>query len=98
MPYFVHKVVQAYEGYRHSAAPNTDTTPPILSNDTPGPHGKQATNLLLLLTSLYNLRVISCVLVFDLVRALLEEMGEESKEKVLREEDVELILIIVRST
>lgn len=51
--------------------------------------GKECSNLLVLISELYNFQVISSVLVFDIIRALLN--GD------LTEFNVELLLKIVRS-
>lgn len=52
--------------------------------------GKEASNLIVLVSELYNFQVISCILIYDLVRDLL------SKPQ-LSEYSVELLLKIVRS-
>ncbi|KAF9560494.1 ARM repeat-containing protein [Agrocybe pediades] len=52
--------------------------------------GKECSNLIVLLSELYNFQVISCVLVFDVIRALLAED--------LTEFTVELLLKIVRNS
>jgi nucleolar MIF4G domain-containing protein 1 len=52
--------------------------------------GKECSNLVVLLSELYNFQVISSVLIFDLVRQLL---GND-----LTEFDVELLLKLMRST
>ena len=57
--------------------------------DQDGP-GKEASNLIVLVSELYNFQVISCILIYDLVRNLL------SKPQ-LSEYSVELLLKIVRS-
>ena len=51
--------------------------------------GKECSNLIVLISELYNFQVISCVLLFDVVRSLLEGR--------LTEMDVELLLKILRS-
>lgn len=51
--------------------------------------GKECSNLIILISELYNFQVISCVLLFDVVRSLLEGR--------LTEMDVELLLKILRS-
>lgn len=51
---------------------------------------KAASNLTTLLAELYNFQVVSCVLVYDLIRRFLEGGLRE-------ERDVELLLRIVRS-
>lgn len=54
-----------------------------------GPAGaKESKNLLTLTLELYNFQVISCVLVYDLVRMLIGNLDEQS---------VELLLKIVKS-
>lgn len=51
--------------------------------------GKEALNLVVCIAELYNLEVISCVLIYDIIRPLLKEgMGEL---------EVELLLKILRS-
>ena len=50
--------------------------------------GKECSNLLILLSDLYNYRVISCTLVYDIIRLILE--GH------LSELDVELILKLAK--
>jgi len=52
--------------------------------------GKEASNLIVLVSELYNFQVISCILIYDLVRDLLSEPQ-------LSEYNVELLLKIVRS-
>ena len=51
--------------------------------------GKECSNLLVMISELYNFQVISCVLVFDVIRRLLEGYLTEFK--------VELLLKIMRS-
>jgi nucleolar MIF4G domain-containing protein 1 len=53
------------------------------------PKGKECLNLSVLLSELYNFQVISCVLVYDVIRGLLDTLNEF---------DVELLLKIARST
>jgi len=57
--------------------------------DQDGP-GKEASNLIVLVSELYNFQVVSCILVYDLVRDL---FGKPQ----LSEYSVELLLKIVRS-
>jgi nucleolar MIF4G domain-containing protein 1 len=78
--YFVQNTVAAYERQR-SAALRSDSS----SDD----NSKECTNLAVLISELYNFQVISCVLIFDIVRGILDEQ--------LTEFDVELLLKIVRS-
>ncbi|KAF8591084.1 ARM repeat-containing protein [Ramaria rubella] len=53
------------------------------------PKGKECLNLAVLLSELYNFQVVSCVLVYDIIRGLLETLDEF---------DVELLLKIVRNS
>jgi len=52
--------------------------------------GKEASNLIVLVSELYNFQVISCILIYDLVRDLLSQPR-------LLEYHVELLLKVVRS-
>jgi len=52
--------------------------------------GKEASNLIVLISELYNFQVISCILIYDLIRDLL------NKPRLL-EYNVELLLKVVRS-
>jgi nucleolar MIF4G domain-containing protein 1 len=79
--YFVQHVVASYEQYYASL--DTSMTG---EDDT---LGKECSNLIVLLSELYNFQVISCVLVFDIVRQLLDAG--------ITEMNVELLLKIVRS-
>jgi len=55
----------------------------------PPEKGKECSNLIILISELYNFQVISCVLMFDIIRTLLDG--------ALTEIDVELLLKILRS-
>lgn len=92
--YLVQNVVAKYE-YHHKAlktlqSPDTDvcvdTQPQVQNQES---KGKECSNLMVLLSELYNFQVISSVLVFDLVRQLLDDD--------LNEFDVELLLKLMRS-
>lgn len=83
--HFVQEIVKGYEvaygnvGNQQQDASNADAV--IV--------GKDAQNLLVCIAELYNFEVVSCVLMYDMVRALLKEsMGEL---------EVELLLKILRS-
>ena len=52
------------------------------------PKSKECLNLAVLLSELYNFKVVSCVLVYDVIRRLLDDLNEF---------DVELLLKIIRS-
>lgn len=81
---FVQSVVSSYEHHYsvHASA---------IAGDAIGePSGKECSNLIVLLSELYNFQVISCVLVYDIIRNLL------SAE--LREFDVELLLKLLRNS
>lgn len=72
---FVQTLVQTLSGHLES------------SNEAAG---KESTNLISLLAELYNFQIISCVLIFDLIRKFLEGSLRDEKE-------VELLLKVVRS-
>lgn len=89
--YFVQNVVTSYE--RHHRALqcsegdiSADSQPQAQDQK---PKGKECSNLMVLLSELYNFQVISSVLVFDLVRQLLQDD--------LTEFNVELLLKLMRS-
>lgn len=62
---------------------------PDRSRDDEEIKGKECTNLMVLLCELYNLQVIACILMYDMIRALLGS--------VVSEMDVEILLKILRS-
>lgn len=76
--YFVQSTVSAYE--KHMEPDSRDQEEP----------GKEASNLIVLVSELYNFQVISCILIYDLVRDLLNQPQ-------LSECNVELLLKIVKS-
>ncbi|OCH94379.1 hypothetical protein OBBRIDRAFT_789292 [Obba rivulosa] len=87
--HFVQSVVASYE--RHfvelqQPQPSSDAQP----RDDQDPVGKECSNLIILLSELYNFQVISCVLVYDVIRGLLD--GD------LTEFKVELLLKIARNS
>lgn len=70
-----------------SVQPSTNLSP---TNESQEAHdGKECSNLLILISELYNFQVISSLLVFDIIRGLLEQDLTEFK--------VELLLKIMRS-
>ncbi len=76
-------VVSSYE--RHYSILSTTT-----HGATSDPLGKECSNLIVLLSELYNFQVISCALIYDIIRNLL--LAE------LTEFVVELLLKLLRST
>ncbi|KAJ7285115.1 hypothetical protein C8J57DRAFT_1290481 [Mycena rebaudengoi] len=85
--YFVQQVVSAFE--QHYTNLKDGETVPANATET-STSGKECSNLIVLLSELYNFQVISCVLVFDIIRDLLETD--------LSEFSVELLLKIVRNS
>lgn len=87
--HFVQHVVSSYERYYGSTQSTQLACNPDgqLETDT---LGKECSNLIVLLSELYNFQVISSILVFDIIRGLLE--GD------LAEFRVELLLKIVRNS
>ncbi|KAJ7593311.1 hypothetical protein C8J56DRAFT_495127 [Mycena floridula] len=82
--HFVQNVVASYERYHNNLGVQDEEL--VDGHDT---RGKECSNLIVLLSELYNFQVISCLLVFDVIRGLLE---------VLTEFNVELLLKIVRNS
>ncbi|KAF7327646.1 MIF4G/MA4-domain-containing protein [Mycena kentingensis (nom. inval.)] len=81
--HFVQSVVAAYEQHYVSLG---DTKDP--ESDAPAP--KECSNLIVLISELYNFQVISCLLVYDIIRGLLDADLSEHK--------VDLLLKIVRNS
>ncbi|RDB25941.1 Suppressor of glycerol defect protein 1 [Hypsizygus marmoreus] len=86
--YFVQNVVSLYERYHAALSSDATSTSEDQVNDET--KGKECSNLLVLLSELYNFQVISSVLVFDIIRGLLRNE--------LTEFGVELLLKIVRNS
>lgn len=87
---FVQTIVNLFEQHHHSVL---DSSPSLEEGQESAP-GKEASNLLVLLCELYNFQVVSCVLIYDIVRVLL---GAPTSHTGINEFDVELLLKIVRS-
>lgn len=80
--------MSTYETYRKHELANSPLGVAADRNDDFTP-GKECMNLILLISELYNVHVISCVLVYDLIRDLLAGGVTEL--------NVELLLKITRS-
>ncbi|EUC56072.1 suppressor of glycerol defect protein, putative, partial [Rhizoctonia solani AG-3 Rhs1AP] len=76
--YFIEHTVSSYE--KHWSQ----------NSHEPGVGSKESSNLLVLVSELYNFQVISCVLIYDLVRALLNSEFSEF--------DVELLLKVLKNS
>ncbi|KAL5633484.1 hypothetical protein ACGC1H_003846 [Rhizoctonia solani] len=76
--YFIENTVSSYE--KHWSQ----------NSHEPGVGSKESSNLLVLVSELYNFQVISCVLIYDLVRALLNSEFSEF--------DVELLLKVLKNS
>lgn len=88
--YFTQNVVSSYETHHAALQIQSASTSAPASDDTStSAEGKECSNLIVLLSELYNFQVISSVLVFDIIRDLLS--------RNLTEFGVELLLKIVRS-
>ncbi|KAJ7707589.1 hypothetical protein B0H17DRAFT_1166033 [Mycena rosella] len=88
--YFVQTVVSAYEQH-YIDLKGLEINPDEIETQTgASTSGKECSNLIVLLSELYNFQVISCVLVFDIIRGLLDTD--------LSEFSVELLLKIVRNS
>ncbi|KAI0649110.1 ARM repeat-containing protein [Trametes meyenii] len=88
--FFVQHVVASYD--KHFVALNDPSTalPPVSTNTDEEPAGKECSNLVVLLSELYNFQVISSILMYDVIRALLD--GD------LTEFKVELLLKVARNS
>ncbi|KAJ6513111.1 hypothetical protein C8R45DRAFT_857463 [Mycena sanguinolenta] len=90
--FFVQKVVSEYEQHYAALKDAPDQAAAVSDNAQTGAStsGKEGSNLIVLLSELYNFQVISCVLVFDIIRGLLDTD--------LSEYGVELLLKVVRNS
>ncbi|KAG8746207.1 suppressor of glycerol defect [Ceratobasidium sp. 414] len=93
--YFVEQTVSSYETHwatlRTAALKPAENSTIENNGDTSPPTGtKESSNLLVLLSELYNFQMISCVLIYDLIRALLNSE--------FLEHDVELLLKVVKNS
>lgn len=77
--HFVQSTVSSYEKHLPSNTEDSDEQQ----------EGKEASNLLVLISELYNFQVVSSLLVFDIIRALLDSNLSENR--------VELLLKLLRS-
>lgn len=82
--FVVQNVVSAYEC--HLRDYESDTPDPTTQSEE---RGKECSNLIVLLSELYNFQVVSCILLYDIIKDLLS--------KTLSEFRVELLLKILRS-
>ncbi|OJA13626.1 hypothetical protein AZE42_03974, partial [Rhizopogon vesiculosus] len=84
--YFVQNAVASYE--RHLASVDEKSTPN--TTEVVEDLGKECSNLVVLFSELYNFQVISCILIYDIIRGLLD--------KDLSEFRVELLLKLLRNS
>ena len=83
-------MVSTYEKHFSALQENPDSAlPGVEGANAEDVKGKETSNLIVLLSELYNFQVISCLLVYDIIRMLLEGNLTEFK--------VELLLKITRS-
>ncbi|KAA1467657.1 ARM repeat-containing protein [Dentipellis sp. KUC8613] len=82
--FFLQSVVSSYETHFDALDANTGDA----SEDDS--RGKECSNLIVLLSELYNFQVISCILIYDIIRSLLA--------KDLTEFNVELLLKLLRNS
>ncbi|KAL0574986.1 suppressor of glycerol defect [Marasmius crinis-equi] len=85
--YFLQNVVTSYEQHFETLrnAQNNVTMATQGDQESSEDKGKEASNLIVLLSELYNFQVISCVLLYDIIRGLLEgDIGEIQVELLLK--------------
>ncbi|RPD60072.1 MIF4G-domain-containing protein [Lentinus tigrinus ALCF2SS1-7] len=90
--FFVQHVVTSYDTHYAALGDKLDAPPQATEGTSTSdePIGKECSNLVVLLSELYNFQVISCVLMYDIIRALLD--GD------LTEFKVELLLKVARNS
>ncbi|EDR08399.1 uncharacterized protein LACBIDRAFT_297002 [Laccaria bicolor S238N-H82] len=85
--HFVQTAVTSYERHYAALPKSTEST---ISEQEVDTQGKECSNLIVLISELYNLQVVSCVLVFDIIKSLLND--------TLSEFNIELLLKVVRNS
>lgn len=95
----VEKLVEQYEGVRKAQAKVISESGEGGSEQVPSvvPNGKECVNLLILLSELYNLQIVGCPLIYDLIRLFLGVGGSDDSQKGMVDIDIELLLKIVRT-
>ncbi|GBB87173.1 hypothetical protein RclHR1_13610001 [Rhizophagus clarus] len=83
--HFVQEMVEEFERYHRQYNSNSI----IDVKDLEKGGGKECTNLVVLISELYNFQVISCILVYDLVKLFIFDLNELN---------VELLLKVIRSS
>ncbi|ODQ56386.1 ARM repeat-containing protein [Saitoella complicata NRRL Y-17804] len=78
--FFVQTLVEMYDKH-HATAMQTVSTD---GNPSGGQGGKACTNLIVLLTELYNLQVVGCTLIYDFIRVFLGDLNELNTELLLK--------------
>ncbi|KAK0485266.1 hypothetical protein IW261DRAFT_893490 [Armillaria novae-zelandiae] len=82
--YFIQTLVSSYEKHYQTIGSDFSTE---VGDET---KGKECSNLMVLLSELYNFQVIACILIFDIIRGILESKFSEF--------NVELLLKMLRSS
>ncbi|KAK0193837.1 hypothetical protein F5146DRAFT_1101683 [Armillaria mellea] len=82
--YFIQTLVSSYEKHHQTISSDPSTE---VEEET---NGKECSNLIVLLSELYNFQVISCILIFGIIRGILESKFSEF--------NVELLLKMLRSS
>ncbi|KAI0833472.1 ARM repeat-containing protein [Trametes gibbosa] len=88
--FFVQRVVTCYDGHFADLSNPAKIKDVVTPRNEGEPLGKECSNLAVLLSELYNFQVISSVLMYDVIRALLD--GDLSEFKV------ELLLKVARNS
>ncbi|KAF9918061.1 suppressor of glycerol defect [Lobosporangium transversale] len=78
--HFVQTLIEQFDAY-HAMASSTKSTE--MTDETLSA-AKQCTNLIVLVSELYNMQVIACILVYELIRWFMTELSELNVELVVR--------------
>lgn len=78
--HFIQTLVEQFDGH-HALASSTKSTE--MTDETLSAV-KQCTNLIVLVSELYNMQVIACVLVYELIRWFMTELSEMNVELVVK--------------
>ncbi|KAI8578062.1 hypothetical protein K450DRAFT_248840 [Umbelopsis ramanniana AG] len=81
--HFVQTLIESFEK-NHKTLKDAAKDPNAAEDDSGLPGSKEAKNLLTLVLELYNFQVISCILMYDLINVLIDDMDEINIELLLK--------------
>ncbi|CAG8433011.1 6313_t:CDS:10 [Ambispora gerdemannii] len=81
---FHSKYSRSKNNFENRDTVNSDQDATTTEKINNGERGKECTNLVLLISALYNFQVVSCILIYDLVRLFIKDLTELNIELLLK--------------